>query len=107
MTPTVGAGTENRFGEGPKRTLAVLIAVLLLSVQIGLTYHGAAHVREVDQTGDCDFCDLGSHFVAEPAPDQELDTIPRIAIYLPLDSVPFPDSALQTPLARGPPLTSI
>jgi hypothetical protein len=106
MQPRGGAGTNVRFGDRSRRTLAAAVTVLLLSVQVGLTFHGAAHIHEVDQAGDCNLCDLGSHFVAEPVPVPDLETLPLMAIYLPREPLSCPDTALQTPLARGPPPTS-
>ncbi len=86
---------------------AVSAVVLLLIVQIGLAVHGASHLHNVGETGDCNLCVINSHFVAEsPA---ALDLVPSrlVGILAPEEAVTPADTIPRIPTARGPPIASV
>lgn len=87
--------------------VAVTVAFLLLSAQIGLACHGASHLHKADEPADCDLCLVGSHFVAEHAAVQEIETIRQVFVLAPCEISSGPESILQTPIARGPPSVSV
>ena len=101
------AGMEIGFRDAPWRVLATVAAVLLLSVQIGLAFHSASHLHAADESGECHLCVLGSHFVAEPASFQDLETARQVVILPHFESVNPADSPLRARLARGPPSVSV
>lgn len=87
--------------------LAVSAAALLLIVQVGLSAHGASHLHEVGQDGDCQLCVLNSHFVAESPVAADLDPA-RLVVSLPHEDAEVPaDSTVQIPTARGPPIATV
>ncbi|MCK9995059.1 MAG: hypothetical protein KAH56_02130 [Candidatus Krumholzibacteria bacterium] len=98
---------ESRTRNRRWRIFSVSAAALLLTVQIGLAVHGASHLHNVGETGDCNLCVLNSHFVAEtPVP---LDLEPaRFVVILPREEVEISaDTTVQLPIARGPPTATV
>ena len=89
------------------RIFAVSVAALLLIVQVGLAAHGASHLHEVGQDGDCQLCVLNSHFVAESPVAPVLEPA-RLVVVLPLEEAEAPaDSLPKFPTARGPPAATV
>ncbi len=107
MIPRTKAANKFGFRYWAHRALAASVAVLLLSVQIGLACHCAAHIHEVGENGDCSLCDLGSHFAAEPALVQDLDPASRTVFLPPWEFLLLSDSPVQAHFARGPPAVSL
>ncbi len=101
------AGIETGLPGASWRVFATVAAVLLLSVQIGLAFHNSSHLHAADETGECHLCVLGSHFVAEPASSQDLETACQVVILPHFDSVIPADSPLRAQSARGPPSVSV
>ncbi len=101
------AATMIRFRNRRWRMLAALAVVLLLTVQIGLAVHGASHLHNAGETGDCNLCVLNSHFVAESPVALELVSL-RLVDVLPHEDKETPsDTTPQIPTARGPPAASV
>jgi len=95
----------NRFRNQRWRLFAVLAALLLLTVQIGLAVHGASHLHGAGKTGDCNLCVLNSHFVAETPAGLDLEPA-WLVVGLYLEEVEVPtDSIPRVPAARGPPVS--
>jgi len=86
---------------------AVSAAALLLIVQVGLSSHGASHLHDVGQDGDCQLCVLNSHFVAESPVTLDLEPA-LLVVVLPREDTAIPvDSIVQIPTARGPPIATV
>ena len=108
LTMMLGSSEKIPVWRNPRwRMVAATAAFLLLSAQIGLACHGASHLHEADEPAGCDLCLVGSHFVAEPAAVQKIETICQGVILAPGEVSLLPDSPLQAPIARGPPPASV
>ena len=86
---------------------AVSTAALLLIVQVGLAAHGASHLHEVGQDGDCQLCVLNSNVVAESPVALDLEPARPVVVLAP-EEIKIPaDTTVKLATARGPPAASV
>lgn len=90
-----------------RRIFAVLAVAMVLTVQLGLAMHGASHLHDAGEAGDCQLCVLASHFVFESPSSLILVMVgPVVVLYPEQPADPF-ESTLPTPSVRGPPAFSV